>query len=177
MDLKVFIVCLDRNIGLSVAKDIIYKNDNYSIAPTFTTNKLYDNEINDEYVTYLNVNIANLSYKNNALLYIKTENYISTGITIDDFYNNDICIMDIYEYNLIPEHLFEKYNILTIWIDTKDHKSLSSSNLIEIEYFNNFIEKTQYLYFLDYECNIADTIVDYLDGDEETKKQIFLDNS
>ena len=40
MNQKVFIVCLDKNKALNVAKEVIYKDDNYTIAQTFTT----DNE-------------------------------------------------------------------------------------------------------------------------------------
>jgi hypothetical protein len=177
MNLKIFIVCSDRITGLNIAKRIIMKDDSYSIAPTFTTNKEYDNEINEEYITYMDVNTVNLSYKNNSLLYIKTNNYISSGITIDDFYNNDICIMNIYEYNLIPEVIFSKYDILTIWIDSKNHGNLSESDLIEINYFNKFLEKITYLYFLNNESNIDDTILKYLNGTDEEKNEIFLNNS
>ena len=95
MNQKVFIVCLDKSIALDIAKKIVIKDDNYAIAPMFTTDKEFSNEVNENYETYLDVHTVNLSYKNNSLLFIKTAKYISSGITIDDFYNNDICIMDI----------------------------------------------------------------------------------
>ena len=112
MNQKVFIVCLNKDIALNVAKRLIAKDDNYSICPMFTTDSSYDTEPNDNYESYLDVHTVNLSYKNNSLLFIKTSKYISSGITIDDFYNNDICIMDINEYNLIAEVIFKKYNII-----------------------------------------------------------------
>ena len=111
MNLKTFIVCLYEDKALNVAKDIIKTNDELSIIPRFTTNTEYKNEVNENYVYYLDVNTVNLSYKNNALLYIKTDKYISSGITIDDFYNNDICYLTVEEFNSIPEVIFRKYDI------------------------------------------------------------------
>ena len=124
MNLKTFIVCLYEDKALNVAKDIIKTNDELSIIPRFTTNTEYKNEVNENYVYYLDVNTVNLSYKNNALLYIKTDKYISSGITIDDFYNNDICYLTVEEFNSIPEVIFRKYDILVIWVDTKNHKTI-----------------------------------------------------
>ena len=139
MNLKTFIVCLDKNKALDIAKNIIKVNDELSIIPRFTTNIEYKGEVNENYIYYLDVNTVNLSYKNNALLYIKTNNYISDGITIDDFYNNDICVLTIEEFNSIPEIVFKKYDILVIWVDTKNHKGISNADLIEINYFSSFV--------------------------------------
>ena len=177
MNQKVFIVCLDKMKALDIAKKIIYKDDNYTIAPMFITDKEYDNEVNEFYETYLDVHTVNLAYKNNSLLFIKTTKYISSGITIDDFYNNDICIMDINEYNLIPENIFKKYDIITVWIDSKKHKNLSNSDLIEINYFYNYVNNIDYLYFLEDEPAIEDVIIDYLKADEEKRKIILDENS
>jgi len=176
MNIKLFIVCLNRDTSLNIAKNIITINDELTIAPVFTTNIL-KNEINENYETYMDVSTINLSYKNNSLLYIKTNNHISKGITLDDFYNNDICIMNIEEYNLIPENIFSKYDILTIWVDSKQRKAISSLDMIEIKYFNSFIENHNYLYFFDTESNIAETIIDYINGDEEQRKLIMEENS
>lgn len=177
MTQKIFIVCLNKPLALEIAKAIIYKDDNYTICPMFTTDKAYDNEINENYEIYLDVATVNLSYKNNSLLFIKTNKYISSGITIDDFYNNDICIMDINEYNLISENIFKKYDIITVWIDTKNHKSISNSDLIEINYFTNFLSNINYLYFLENESNIDITILEYINADDEKKKIILEENS
>ncbi len=176
MNLKIFIVCLNKQIALDVAKKIVMLNDDLSISPMFTTDSS-KNTPNDNYEIYLDVNTVNLSYKNNSLLYIMTNKYISTGITIDDFYNNDLCIMNINEYNLISEHLFNKYDILTVWIDTKKHGSLTNTDLTEIKYFNSFLEKTKYLYFLEDESNISDTILDYIKGDEDKRQYLLKENS
>ena len=177
MNLKTFIVCLDKEKALNVAKDIVKSNDELSIAPQFTTNVEYKDEANENYVSYLDVNTVNLSYKNNALLYIKTDKYISTGITIDDFYNNDICYLSVEEFNLIPEIIFKKYDILVVWVDTKNHKTISNSDLIEINYFNTFITTINYLYFLETEIDIHNIIIEYIFGDEEHRKYLLEENN
>lgn len=177
MNLKTFIVCLYEDKALNVAKDIIKTNDELSIIPRFTTNTEYKNEVNENYVYYLDVNTVNLSYKNNALLYIKTDKYISSGITIDDFYNNDICYLTVEEFNSIPEVIFRKYDILVIWVDTKNHKAISNADLIEINYFSTFITSINYLYFLESETNIHTVILDYIFGDEEKRKYLLEENN
>ena len=177
MNLKTFIVCLDKEKALSIAKDIIRTNDELSIIPRFTTNTEYKDEINENYIYYLDVNTVNLSYKNNALLYIKTDKYISNGITTDDFYNNDICYLTVEEFNLIPEVIFRKYDILIVWVDTKNHKAISNVDLIEINYFNTFITTNNYLYFLETEKDIHNTILDYIMGDEEKRKYLLEENN
>ena len=177
MNLKTFIVCLDKNKSLDIAKDIIKINDELSIIPLFTTDIKYKDTINENYIYYLDVNTVNLSYKNNALLYIKTDKYISSGITIDDFYNNDICFLSIEEFNSIPEVIFKKHDILIIWIDTKNHKGITNSDLIEIKYFNSFIIANKYLYFLENEQDIHNIILDYIYGDEEKRKQLLEENN
>jgi len=177
MNLKTFIVCLDKEKALNVAKDIVKINDELSIIPRFTTDTEYKDEVNENYIYYLDVNTVNLSYKNNALLYIKTNKYISSGITIDDFYNNDVCYLTVEEFNSIPEIIFKKYDILVVWVDTKNHKAISNSDLIEINYFNTFITTINYLYFLENEIGIHNTILEYIFGDEEKRKYLLEENN
>jgi len=177
MNLKTFIVCLDKEKALNVAKDIVRINDELSIIPRFTTDTEYKDEVNENYIYYLDVNTVNLSYKNNALLYIKTNKYISSGITIDDFYNNDVCYLTVEEFNSIPEIIFKKYDILVVWIDTKTHKAISNSDLIEINYFNTFITTINYLYFLENETGIHNTILEYIFGDEEKRNYLLEENN
>ena len=177
MNLKTFIVGLDKEKALNVAKDIVRINDELSIIPRFTTDTEYKDEVNENYIYYLDVNTVNLSYKNNALLYIKTNKYISSGITIDDFYNNDVCYLTVEEFNSIPEIIFKKYDILVVWVDTKNNKAISNSDLIEINYFSTFITTINYLYFLENEIGIHNTILEYIFGDEEKRKYLLEENN
>lgn len=174
---KIFIVCDDKDLSLDICKKIILKNDEVSIIPIFSTDTEYYNEISENYIYYLDTVNVNLSYKNNALLYILTNNYISHGITLDDFYNNDIAFMNIEEYNNIPDVIFKKYDILTIWVDTKHHNSISKKYKIELKYFNERINEYKYMYFLNDDVNIHNIINNYILANEIEKENIIKDNS
>lgn len=176
MNLKYFIVSLNKEKSLDVAKQIIAKDDSLSISPIFFTDKekIISNE---NYESYMDVNTINLAYKNNSLLFIKTNQHVSHGISIDDFYNNDICIMNVEEFNLIPECIFNKNDILVIWIDTKNHSNLTHNDMIEFKYFNSFLENNSYLYFLDNEPNISDIVLEYFYGDDQIRKKLLDENN
>lgn len=175
-DIKIFIVCLNKDISLKISKDILKEDDDLTIIPVFSTDTSYIDEINENYVYYLNSSIVNLSYKNNSLLYILTNNYISYGITLDDFYNNDIAFMNIEEYNNIPDVIFNKHNILTIWIDSKKHQSINNKINIELKYFNERIKNINYMYFMEDDINIYDTIIEYIEGDENKRLELLKEN-
>ena len=178
MNLKTFIVCLYEDKALNVAKDIIKTNDELSIIPRFTTNTEYKNEVNENYVYYLDVNTVNLSYKNNALLYLKTDKYISSGITIDDFYNNDICYMTIEQFNLISDKFINENNILVIWLDESNNHKISKDEMTEINYMQERLNNMKYLYFLnDSHKKICSVILEYLNSDEDRQQQLLEEYS
>ena len=85
--------------------------------------------------------------------------------------------MDIKEFNLISENVFNKYNILVVWIDFKYHNGITNSDMIEINYFTQFLEKNDYLYFLNDEANISETILEYIKGDELSRKELLESNN
>ena len=47
---------IDKEKALNVAKDIVRVNDELSIIPRFTTNTEYKDEVNENYIYYLDVN-------------------------------------------------------------------------------------------------------------------------
>jgi len=152
---------------------IIHTDDSMNIIPKFTTNK--DDE--SFYNKYLDVMTVNLSFKNNSLIYISTINYISTGITTDDFLNNDVCFIDMKNFNNIPDKIFKDFDILVIWLDSKE-VTLSNSDKIESKFFQERIMNLKYMYFLDDNLHtINEQIFRYLRADEEEKKNILEENS
>lgn len=175
MSQKIFIICLKKDKALEVAKRLVSLNDDLTIAPMFTTDEVTE-AANENYEVYMKPDIVNLSYKNNALLFIKTNKYISTGITSDDFLNNDVCIMNVEEYNIIPDNLFNKYDILNIWIDVKTGHDVTNADLVEMRYFSQSLENKKYLYFLEGEPGISEVINEYINADEEEKMKIFEEN-
>ena len=159
---KIFIIYHDENILEDLVNKLFEASNEYNIANKFTTN-IKDIKEGRPYSYYYLQNLeVNKAIKNNYVLYIITNDYISTGITIDDFYNNDIFILNYKEYNAISDLIFNKYNILTIWIDSKDGKYKDIFN--DIVFIENRLEKVNHEYFLKGENEeIVNTILNYLD--------------
>ena len=183
MNLKTFIVCLDKEKALNVAKDIVKINDELSIIPRFTTNTEYKDEANENYIYYLDVNTVNLSYKNNALLCTYTTDNITTGITIDDMYNSNILPINIWHFNNISTSFFNKsdnYDILVVWLDSKHHDILTNLEMIEIGYMNDLLTNTdsiKYMYFLDEDYdNIYSILEEYANSDINRRNELLEEN-
>ena len=81
---KIYIIG-HRNINtLEVGLAIQSKDDSITVAPRFTTNI---DEVT-EYKYFLDKETVNISYKNNAIITITTDDNESNGIIYDDYYNN-----------------------------------------------------------------------------------------
>ena len=141
---KVFIIYHDDELVNNYVEQLLLNNDFLTCASKFSTNK--EEENNEVY--YMSPIEVNLAIKNNALLYVVTSNYVSRGVTMDDFYNNDICLLHYNEYNIISDVLFSKYNILTIWIDSKKKLSVNDLEMYEIDYVEQRLEHVPNEYFL-----------------------------
>lgn len=176
--IKILLVGLQRIDKIELAKKLTSKNDDLSIAPIFTTNAEYKNtEINENFIYYMDTLTVNLSFKNNSFLYINTIDYVSHGITIDDYYNNDIICMSIEEFNSISPKTFEHDELLIIWIDEKG--KVSNNELTEVKYFQDELSKYNYMYFLNEDMNdISDIILDYLScNDEQHRNELLNENN
>lgn len=161
---KIFIIYHDVDIINELIDDIYKVSNEINVSNKFTTNS--DDVKNGRPYSYYYLNNleVNKAIKNNYLLYVITNNYVSTGITIDDFYNNDVFILNYKEYNTIPDLVFNKHNILTIWIDSKDGKYKDIFN--DINFVEKRLENVNYEYFLKGENNeIIETILNYLNKD------------
>ena len=70
-----------------------------------------------------------------------------------------------------------KHKNIIVWLDTKNHKQLSQSELIEIRYLQERLDTLSYLYFLDDNIdNICSVILEYLESSNERREQIINDN-
>ena len=181
---KIFITgphCINK---LDIANKIVEKNEDLSIGNRFTNDKQYINESKDNYIYYLSTQSIDLTYKNNFVLFVNTDNYISTGITMDSYYNNDIFVMELEEFNNISNIIFksDSTDILVVWVDAnydKTDENLKSdadeSMFLEQRLMNDNIK---YLYFFnDDNDTICDTILEYIDADEEKRNEILENNS
>ena len=178
MILKIFIVGEKSVDKLSVAKRLCEKNDDLSIAPKFTSDHLLSDIEYNDHLYYMDNAEVDLSYKNNAFLCIDTNGYISTGVTLDSFYNNDVFFLEIAEFNSISDHILFSHDSLVIWLDCKKNRKDDEEDTATI---CHFIERTQSLltmYFLDEDTeHIVDTILEYLSSSIEDRQKILDENS
>lgn len=162
MDNKIFIIYHDESILEDLINKIFEASNEINISDKFTTDNTAVKNGRPYSFYYLPTLELNKAIKNNYVLYVLTTNYISTGITIDNFYNNDVFILNYKEYNAIPDLVFNKHNILTIWIDSKDGKYKDIFN--DIVFIENRLERVNNEYFLKGENDeIVNTILNYLD--------------
>lgn len=183
-DKKIFIVGSDNIDKLSLANVLIEKDDDLSIGSHFTNDKEYKDTVNDNYIYYLSTQDIDLTYKNNFILFINTNNYISEGVTLDTFYNNDIFIMTPQDFNNISSTIFkESYDILIVWVDTNYSKNNDklSKDIIESRFLEERLseEKLKYVYFFNEDNDlISDIILEYIECDDiDRKNEILLENS
>lgn len=179
MGLKIIITGAQPIDKFQIAKKLVDANDNLSVAPTFTTDKDYQNITTDNFMYYLSSDEVDLAFKNNVILYINTVVNISYGITLDNFYNNDIFVMDIEGFNNISNHIISGKDLLIVWVDTKHYDDLSirKKDLSEVKYLEERTQTIPYLYFLDDTVEeIVNVINSYLEGDDEQKMLICQEN-
>lgn len=184
MDNKVYIVSPSDLVPLDVAIAMSELNDEFVIASTFDTDSEFS-MTSEKYKYYISNDQLDLDYKNNALLYVITNSITqnSYGIAIDEFYNSNIIPLSIKAFNTISPSLYE--DSLIVWVDSKwDNmmKRIDKELLnIDIKYFMDITShhKDQLLYFSSIEDkeSIAKIVNDYIEGDEEQRREIVSENS
>lgn len=178
MILKIFITGDSFIDKLEIAKKIIEKNDDLSISPMFTNDLTRKSIIGDDYMYYMDNTDIDLSYKNNAFLYVKTNNCITTGVTLDNFYNNDIFPIGIYDFNNIADCILYAYDGLVIWVDTKRPHNIVEEDVQGVSHLIERASELTTLYFLDEDPDhIADVVLKYINGTIEERQEIVEENS
>ena len=173
-DIKIFIVCSSQNVLDNLSNALCKANDNIVKARRFTSN-LNDVTTSNYYLPQ--TTIIN-GYKNHAFVIInKDDNNDNTynGIAIDEMYNSNIVCLNI------PNSIFKRNDILTVWIDMKQ-KITSDIDFAESKYLVDRLDKIDYMYFYNDDIkdiceNILKYIKAYVDNDEEAKKIILKENS
>lgn len=171
---KIYIVG-HRNIDtLSIGKELQSRNDSLTIAPFFNTNDVEEHE----YEMFIDKETVNISYKNNSVLTMITDVDNSRGIMYDDFYNNDIICINLYEFNIISDKILcspEFHNII-VWVDSRTN--VHRDDIKECEFFNERLLDQDYLYFIDNEpVHIVDVIISFLNGTDDVRKELLEEYS
>lgn len=117
-----------------------------------------------------------MAYKNNAIFSCITDiNNITTGITMDEYYNSNVIYLSVAELMNVPDHKLT--NCLIVWVDG-DKWSCSSEDISIATNMEKIIHNCEYLYFLKNELDVAvKTICRYIDSDIEERQNILEENS
>jgi hypothetical protein len=166
------------NKSIILAEKLHEINNELKICPIYSS--LQSNE--SKHIEYMKIEEINLSFKNNALLYIDYNNNDITCITIDNFYNNDLIPIKLHEFNNIINAYLN--DILVIWLDCNNSKDINKKelrkNITATKHLLETIDNNniKYLYFLKEDINdIANVIDKYLNSGDEIKKEIEIEFS
>lgn len=174
---KIFIITTNSDklkTAFDVANYISSKYD-LDIAKTFSSNLDIDicKDV-PEYFTYFDVNDMVIAFKNNAMLYCLSEAEKSIGISLDEYYNNDIFCMTVEAFNNISESLL--MNMIVIWIDSK-YTSSNTNTMNNVKILMNTLDSIKYMYFIEDYKVIKRTICEYLDASPKRKLELLEENS
>ena len=145
---KIFIVGDDAELCMELASEIQSLNDDYDISPRFITDTYkeagvipqYEEFAQQQYYT-LSEEIVEQSFKNNAFISSLTKEYITEGITYDDFCQYSIFVVSFKEWNMLSNKLFKKNKILTIWVDNMRNNRPQKYDITFHEELNYFQER------------------------------------
>lgn len=174
---KIYIIGHNNIDTYAVGLKLQELNDGLSVSSKFTTNP---NNIN-EYHYYLDKETVNISYKNNSLITVVTNDNESIGITYDDYYNNDIFCMSLVEFNMLPDKILKEENLenitnLVVWVDSSDN--VDKSDIEEASYVEARLENLTYLYFCNEQYDqIAEILYKFLRADDFEQQQILEEYS
>lgn len=182
MELKIFIIG-STNYIYEISKYLLEKNDNLKLAENFINDIKYKDTENEYGYYYLDNDTIHTALKNNSILYIKNIESTIFGKTTDEFYNSNVLVMSISDFNNISTNFINNHkdNILLVWCDTKQHDDSTKlkKEINEVSYLLDKINNNNYtyLYFLDETVdNITETILQYLNSDEEIRASILSEN-
>lgn len=143
------------------------------VAYQFTTDIAYK-DIKMYWRYYMDNEDLKLSYKNNALLCVSTDDdQISTGITKIDFENSDVCFMNYKMFNNIAPRYIQ--GVTVVWIDSNANKK-TSHELLQCKEFMKAIKNYKVLYFTKEEDfqDIGSTLYRYMTTDSDGEKEKIL---
>ena len=180
---KIFITGPHNSDKMNLARKLIEYNDSLSIGERFTNDMDYKDKENEDYIYFLSTQSIDLTYKNNFMLFVNTNNFISTGITMDNYYNSDVFVMEMDEFNNISNNVFklESTDIIVVWLDANYSKNndFSGNDIVEASFLEERLinDNIKYLYFYGEDIDtISAIILRYLNSDPEERDKILNEN-
>jgi hypothetical protein len=126
------------------------------------------------HMRYMDPGTVGLSYKNNALICVASHDSISECMTFDDFDASDIAVMSMEQFNMTADYVFQKYDVLTVWLDFP-HEGHTDRLMTETKYMSERLDLLKYMYFNEDEPDvICRRIYEYVNAEGANEKNRLL---
>lgn len=167
---KIFIISSDKTSRVNYKlAEYLQSECGLDLASNFTTG-----DIEEPHFVQYSISDIILAYKNNALLYSYSKDNVHTGITMDEFYNNDLFCMTIDGFNNIADNRL--VNVLVIWLDLP-LKDITCEMSHTIKNFQKTLESINYMYFNEDFDTICRIMKDYIETDSEDIRDRILEEN
>ena len=171
--MKILLIGTNDSLKESITKGLKKANDDLRVAPVFTTElNMIGRQTKTHY--YMSNEEAELSYKNDAFMWVHTSGTSSHGVTKPDMYESDIFLMNFAEFNNMANPVLQeldKDDLVMCVMDEKNKKT-KEDVLEAANAFERFYEH-HYLYFLEEPASfIVDTILKYMIASPEEREKI-----
>lgn len=172
--MKIIIAGSENADKYSIAKELQALNDDLMIAPVFSTDLKLKGKLTDDFTYYMAAEEVELSYKNDAFMWVRSKDDESTGVTKPDMYTSSIFVMSFAEFNNMSNPTLKEFlndDGIICFLDTKNNNSDDDKR--ESKFACERIFESPYLYFLDEDADyIVKTVLDYINGDDSERKRI-----
>lgn len=171
--MKIIIAGSECANNYNIAKELQMLNDDLMIAPMFSTSHALKGKISDDFIYYMAPEEVELSYKNDAFMWVRSKDDCSTGVTKPDMYTSHIFVMSYAEFNNMSNPVLEEFlndDGVICFLDTKNN---NVEDKVESKFACERIYESPYLYFLDEDTDyIVKNIIDYMSANEHKRKRI-----
>ena len=171
--MNILIVGAEKTDKYAIAKELQALDDDMMIAPVFTTDLRMKNHISDDFIYYMSSEEAKLSYKNDAFMWVCSDDGKSLGVTKTDMYNANIFVMSFANFNNISNPTLKELldDGIICFVDSISNNS--EIDLRESVFACERIYALPYIYFLDDDASVVvNTLLAYINGDAEERERI-----
>lgn len=166
--MKIIITGIKSTDKYKLATKLVEINDSFSIGSKFTTKE----KIDKGYEYRLDIKTISLAYKNNSLLFLHYTPEEIYGMTTDEFENNNVFMIDMFDFNMISQKVFNDNEILAVWLDERASEP-SDDQKYEVKYLEERLGCVPYLYFLDEPVEtMAKAVISYVNSNFENRQKI-----
>lgn len=171
--MKILIVGAEKTDKYAIARELQTVDDDMTLAPVFTTDLRMKHHITDDFIYYMPSEEVELSYKNDAFMWVCSDDNKSVGVTKTDMYNANIFVMSFANFNNISNPLLQEVlddGVICFVDSTSDNTDI---DIKESAFACERIYASPYIYFLnDNVSAIVNTLLAYINGDADERERI-----